>query len=311
MRCWTRRQVCFSRDRGGFKPEKKKHNTSSGLFWGSREARNVCSSRWLLLDFKPLGAARQQLPQARALPFYGRGSLRREGRGCSWAQGSWQQPQDPTTPDVALQAPSQRCCSNTRALGAAAFGVCEPSALVPVPTALSELRVPAVWTPQVQNQLLRALGARAKLPAWLSPVQQPKFSQQSLSSYEAAPAARFPKKVTQGAREGPRRREEIPPSLVPCRGELYLALGYQREPWSLRYVVGAAGWGLPGAPGTVFSPLPGTPGHGLAPVGPAVCEDGNVPGWLVPCRGEQPVLGVPSCPPQGAPPAPVCNRRCR
>lgn len=83
-----------------------------------------------------------------------------------------------------------------------------------------------------------------------------------------------------------------------CRagGELYLALGYQPEPWSLSYVVGAAGWGLPGARGTVFSPLPGTPGHGLAPVGPAVCEDGNVPGWLVPwwlvpCHGEQLVKG--------------------
>lgn len=96
-----------SRETGAVLSQKKKtKTTSSGLFWGSREARNVCSSRWLLLDFKPLGAARQQLPQARALPFYGRGSLRREGRGCSWARGSWQQPQDPTTPDVALQAPS-------------------------------------------------------------------------------------------------------------------------------------------------------------------------------------------------------------
>lgn len=110
VRCWTRRQVCFSRDRGGFQPEKnKKQKTSSVLFRGSGEAINVCSSRWLLLDFKPSGAARQQLPQARPLPFYGRGSLRRgtwlflhPGRGT----GNWQQPQDPTTPDVALQAPS-------------------------------------------------------------------------------------------------------------------------------------------------------------------------------------------------------------
>lgn len=37
-------------------------------------------------------------------------------------------------------------------------------------------------------------------------------------------------------------------------GELYLALGYQSEPWSLCYVVGAAGRGLPGARGTVSPP---------------------------------------------------------
>lgn len=103
-------------------------------------------------------------------------------------------------------------CSDARALGAAASGglralssgsrSCSP---LPAP------RAGGVDTPGTKPASPGSSCVAVACPA-------AKFSQQSLRSYGAAPAARFPKKVTQGAREGPRRREEIPPWLVPCRG---------------------------------------------------------------------------------------------
>lgn len=231
--------------------------------------------------------------------------------------GRWRQPQDPAAPRpgsagsiLALlrrrQSPQhparcpRSCCGRgPRALGSGS-GACSP--------------LPALCASGGN-----APGTKPASPGSSWPCTAPgvavvcpaaKFFQQSRRSYKAAPAARFPKKVTQGAREGPRGREEIPP-LARAGGVIFspgVSIGAV-EP-ALRGVccgTGAAPGQVRPALGTVSSPsLPGT--VWLLPSGPWL-GTGRALGQqrvrMETCPGSCPAVRSsrcwedPSCPPQG------------
>lgn len=136
---------------------------------------------------------------------------------------------------VALKLQTLRCCSLTTAT------------LLPVPLvglcALGGQRSPGT----------------AWLPAGLC-------SQRRRCSYKAAPAVRFPKKVTQGAREGLWRREEIPPRS--CWRVIFSPVGIGAAEPALRGVCCGTGAALGRCGPHLALLLLGTvwlmPGHGQA-----------------------------------------------